>query len=300
MENPDFCWLTGLVSIVDGLGIVVGDDPGCVSDLGALEAVLPEAQKVVADAAYADAPAAAVALAKEIAAVSNLKKNPMVPGVYQVVSANVDFKAKQNKEKALYATVDEAGTPTFGWKDLAEGDIQFYFDFQKSENATDLVLGDEVAEEYKDLIYTIRAIATYHGATPYSVGEAGEQSVQIDLIPDEASDYVIKNVKGSAFSIGFYKNVDKFCLHANQHGGGTGQSGNIVYWTNDAGASQWYLRKVDYETSIDDLVTEGTEVVSVAYYTTAGAAIPAPAKGINIVVTTYANGVVEAKKVLVK
>ena len=299
MENPDFCWLTGLVSIVDNLGIVVGDDPGCVSDLGALEAVLPAAQAVIADSVYADAPAAAVALAKEIAAVETLEKNPMVPGIYQVVSANVDFMAKQNKEKALYATVDEAGTPTFGWKDLAEGDIQFYFDFQKSENAADRVEGG-LNEEYKDLVYTIRAISTYEGATPYYIGEADGQSTQIELFGDAASEYVIKNVKGSAFSIGLYKNVDSWCLHTNGHNGGTGQSSNIVYWNADAGASQWYLRKVDYETSIDDLVTEGTEVVSVAYYTTAGAAIPAPAKGINIVVTTYANGVVEAKKVLVK
>ena len=60
------------------------------------------------------------------------------------------------------------------------------------------------------------------------------------------------------------------------------------------------MRKVDYETSISDLVVEGDEVVSVAYFTPAGAAIPAPAQGINIVVTVYANGVVETKKVLVK
>ena len=299
MENPDFCWLAGLVGIVDNLGIVVGDDPGCVSDLGALEAVLPAAQKVLADSIFADAPAAAAALAKEIAIVGTLEKNPMMPGIYQVVSANVDFKNKQNKEKALYATVDESGTPTFGWKDLAEGDIQFYFDFQKSENAADLVEGG-LNEEYKDLVYTIRAISTYEGATPYYIGEADDQSTQIDLFGDAASDYVIKNVKGSAFSIGLYKNVDIWTVHANGHNSGAGQSGNIVYWNGDAGASQWYLRKVDYETSIDDLVTEGTEVVSVAYYTTAGAAIPAPAKGINVVVTVYANGVVETKKVLVK
>ena len=299
MDNPDFCWLTGLVSIVDGLGIVVGDDPGCVSNLGALETALPAAQEVIADSLYADAPAAAAALAKEIAAVETLEKNPMVPGVYQVVSANVDFMAKQNKEKALYATVDGDGNPTFGWKDLEEGNKEFYFDFQKSENAADLVEGG-LDEKYKDLIYNIRVIATNDSTALYYVGEADAKSVQIELFPDAASEYVIKNVKGSAFSIGLYKNVDEFCLHANGHNSGAGQSGNIVYWNGDAGASQWYLRKVDYETSIDDLVTEGTEVVSVAYYTTAGAAIPAPAKGINIVVTTYANGVVEAKKVRVK
>ena len=120
------------------------------------------------------------------------------------------------------------------------------------------------------------------------------------MFSKNGSDYLVLNATGSAFTLRLAGKGAGFSLHANQHGGGSGQNGNLVYWDGAAGASQWYLRKVDYETSIDDLVTEGTEVVSVAYYTTAGAAIPAPAKGINIVVTTYANGVVEAKKVLVK
>lgn len=300
MDNPDFCWLTSLVGIVDGLGIVVGDDPGCVSNLGALETVLPTAQKVVADSLYEDAAAAAAALAKEIAVVNSLEKNPMAPGLYQIVSANPDFKAKQNVEKALYATVTEDGTPTFGWKTIEQDNNQFYFDFQKSDMAADLVEGGTVAEEYKDLIYTIRAIATYEGATPYYIGEVDAQSTAIDLFSEMGSDYLVLNATGSAFTLRLAGKGAGFSLHANQHGGGTGQSSNLVYWDGAAGASQWYLRKVDAETSVEDLVVEGTEAVSVAYYTTAGAAIPAPVKGINIVVTTYANGVVETKKVLVK
>ena len=50
----------------------------------------------------------------------------------------------------------------------------------------------------------------------------------------------------------------------------------------------------------NDLVVDGAEVVSVGYYTPAGAAIPAPVSGVNIVVTVYSNGVIETKKVLVK
>ena len=107
------------------------------------------------------------------------------------------------------------------------------------------------------------------------------------------------NAKGSAFSFRLAGKGAGFSIHANQHGGGSGNSGNIVYWDGGAGASQWYLRKVDYETSIDDFVVEGTEVVAVSYFTPAGAAVPAPVMGINVVVTVYANGVVETKKVLV-
>ena len=301
MDNPDFFYLTNLTGAFDELGLIVGTDPGCVSDLGALEGVLAAGQQVVADSAYADAPAAAAALAKEIAAVANLQKNPMEEGVYQVVSANPDF-AKNNKTMALFATVDEAGAAEFGWKALEEDNIDFYFHFTKSENALDFVAGGTITEEQKDLLYAIKAIATYEGATPYYIGESDAQSTQIDLLADAWSDYLVLAANGSAFSFTLAGKDAKFSIHANGHGGGAGNNGNIVYWNADAGASQWYLRKVDYdlETSIEDLVVEGAEVVSVAYFTPAGAAIPAPVEGVNIVVTVYANGVVETKKVLVK
>ena len=300
IDNPDFFYLTNLVGAFDELGLVVGTNPGEVSNLGNLEGVYEDAQKVIADSAYVDAAAAAAALAKEIAVVNSLEKNPMAPGLYQIVSANPDFKAKQNVEKALYATVDVAGNQTFGWKTIEQDNIQFYFDFKQSEEAADLVEGGTVAEEYKDLIYTIRAIATYEGATPYYIGEVDAQSTAITLFADAGSDYLVLNATGSAFTFRLAGKGAGFSIHANQHASGAGQSGNIVYWNGDAGASQWYLRKVDYETSIDDFVVEGTEVVAVSYFTPAGAAVPAPVKGINVVVTVYANGVVETKKVLVK
>lgn len=300
MVNPDFYWLTNLTAAFDKLGLVVGTDPGCVSNLGALETVLAEGQRVVADSVYADAPAAAAALAKEIAAVNNLEKNPMVEGVYQVVSANVDFKTKQNVEKALYAHVTEDGTATFGWKTIEQDNIDFYFHFTKSENGADLEAGETIEEGQGELVYNIRAIATYEGATPYYIGEIDTQSTPVELYADAWSDYLVLNATGSAFTFRLAGKGAGFCIHANQHGGGTGQNGNIVYWDGGAGASQWYLRKVDYETSIDDFVVEGTEVVAVSYFTPAGAAVPAPVKGINVVVTVYANGVVETKKVLVK
>ncbi len=296
VDNPDFFYLTNLVGAFDELGLVVGTNPGEVSNLGNLEGVYEVAQKVIADSAYVDAPAAAAALAKEIAAVNSLEKNPMVEGVYQVVSAVAEFA----QTKALYAHVAEDGTPTFGWKSLEQDKIEFYFDFEKSESAEELVAEGTVNEEDADKVYTIRAINTYEGATPYYVGQADALSTPIDLFGDSWGDYLVLNANGSAFNFRLVGKGAGFCIHANGHGGGSGNSGNIVYWDGGAGASQWYLRKVDYQTSIDDFVVEGTEVVAVSYFTPAGAAVPAPVKGINVVVTVYANGVVETKKVLVK
>lgn len=300
MDNPDFYWLTNLTAAFDNLGLVVGTNPGEVSNLGNLESVLAEGQRVVADSVYADAPAAAAALAKEIAAVNSIEKNPMAPGIYQVVSASADFMNKQGVEKALYAHVAEDGTPTFGWKTIEQNNIQFYFDFQQVEDAEDLVAGDVISEEQADLVYTIKAIATYEGSTPYYIGEIDTQSTPVDLFSESGSYYLVLNARGSAFNFRLAGKGAGFCIHANHHGSGSGQNGNIVYWSGDAGASQWYLRKVDYETSINDFVVEGAEAVAVSYFTPAGAAVPAPVKGINVVVTVYSNGVVETKKVLVK
>ena len=299
MDNPDFFWLTNMTNVIENLGLVRGTNPGCVSDLGALGTALENAEQIVADSAYADAPAAAVALAKEIAAVDSLKKNPMVEGVYQVVSAEAGFMKNQKVEKALYATVNGSGT-SFGWKSIEEDNIEFYFAFEKSETAEDLVAADKIKEEQADLVYSIRAIATYVEETPYYVSKAKEKSKPFTLVSQYPVDYLVLNNAGSTFNLKLAEGAADFCIHANEHGGGTGQSGNIVYWDGTAGASQWYLRKVDYETSIDNFVTEGTEVVAVSYFTPAGAAVPAPVQGINIVVTVYANGVVETKKVLVK
>lgn len=299
IDNPDFFYLTNMVGALDQLGLKVGTNPGEVANLGNLEEVLAAAQVVIADSVYANAPAAAAALANEIAAVTSLEKNPMVEGIFQIVSASADFMAKQGVEKALYAHVDEEGTPTFGWKTIEQNNIDFYFAFEKAD-AEDLVAGGTIDEADADKVYTIRAISTYEPETAYYIGDAEAKSTQIDLYSDSPINYLVINVAGSAFNLQLAEKDNGFSIHANQHGSGSGQSSNIVYWDGSAGASQWYLRKVDYETSIDDFVAEGTEVVAVSYFTPAGAAVPAPVKGINIVVTVYANGVVETKKVLVK
>jgi hypothetical protein len=78
----------------------------------------------------------------------------------------------------------------------------------------------------------------------------------------------------------------------------------VTYGGGVNSASAWRFIYVgeadDYELSVEDVVVKGDEVVSVSYFTTSGAAIAEPVKGINIVVKVYANGVVEATKVLVK
>ena len=129
----------------------------------------------------------------------------------------------------------------------------------------------------------------------------GGGTTQVAMVDDfGAAVYVVKPLQANVYTI--YA-IGSDPLHTAGHGNGSGSQGAIVNWTGGAGtASSWTLRFVDdaEETSISDLVVEGAEVLSVGYYTPAGAAIPAPVSGVNIVVTVYSNGVIETKKVLVK
>ncbi len=305
MDNPDFYLLTNMTGAIDDLGLVVGSDPGCVESLGDIETSFAKAVECVEDSNYTAAPAIAKELAGKISGVENLEKVPMSAGVYMIVSANKSFYENQGVNKAMYATVDEEGAATLGWDNVPEGeDVSYYFDFQPSPRRDALLLAGDITDDQAEQLYTIRAIATYNGPTAYYIGASNEQSSPIELVESPLANsmpsYLVQLVNGSAFAIANYPDPKAWCIHANQHNNGAGESGNIVYWNSAAGASQWYLKKVDYTTSIEDLVTEGTEVVSVKYFTPAGAAIPAPVQGVNIVVTVYANGVVESKKVLVK
>lgn len=294
MDNPDFYWLTNLVGIVDGLGIEVGEDPGCVASLGDLQAAYDKALQVVADSTYAEATAAAQALAKNIGTVETLEKNPMKEGQYRIVSAYGEFYNQQGHKKAIYASEDGA---TFGWKQLTE-EKNFIFEFVKSPYASDYVDMGKVTEDEAEQIYTIRAFICGEDAPMY-ISEVEGMSTQIGLA-EYASDYLVKPADGSAFNFQLAANTT-LNLHAGGHSSGAGTQGTLVYWQAAPGASQWRLVYVaEKGSSVSDLLVEGTEVVSVAYFTPAGAAVPAPVKGVNVVVTVYANGVVETKKVLVK
>lgn len=301
MDNPDFYLLSNMTSVVANLGLLVGTDPGCVESLGSLETPLAEGIQCVEDSNYIAAPTIAAKLAAEIANVDNLEKVPMTEGVYMIQSAYPEFYNRQNVTKSIYATVTADGVASLGWKDSPTGaDETFYFSFEKSADAESLENAGTLTSEEAAQCYNIRAIATYDGAAPWYIGESDSQSTTIELAQGFTANYVVKESLGSAFNFANPGNLANFCLHAAGHGSGAGSGSTLVYWVGDPGASQWYLKKVDYETSIEDLIGEGDEVVSVAYYTPAGAAVPAPVKGINIVVTVYANGVVETKKVLVK
>ena len=297
MDNADFYWLTNMLGIVDGLGLVVGDDPGCVSSLGELEEAYAKAQAVVADSAYDEATAAANALAEKIGIAETLEKNPMVPGYYRIESGYAEYYKQQGHTKSVYVSPDAV---TLGWK-KSENNEAFYFDFQPYEDKGTLVDKGTITEEQAENCYQIRAVGTTEPGVAYYIFNAEGQSTALELVSDWTAPFLVIPSTGSNFNLADPRNTSSWCIHTGGHNSGAGSQGTLVYWTGTPGASQWRLVKVDYTpSSIEDLVAEGDEVVSVAYYTVGGASSSTPAKGVNIVKIVYANGIVETKKVLVK
>ena len=300
MDDPYYLWANGIPAILAELGLVVGNDPGCINgDIAALEAAIDAVENVIENEDKPAAEAAVKDFVANIALAQNVERVKVENNYwYAIESAYPEYYKQQNKVKAIYA--DANG---LSWMDAPEKynreNAQFVFQFQKYDAEAN-ELGLDVPEGEEDNVFFI-----YNDLigqqTGYGYAGTGGGTTQVSMADDfGAALYVVKPIEANIYTI-YAVGSDPF--HTAGHGSGSGAQGTIVNWTGGAGtASSWTLRFVDIEngTSISDLVVEGAEVVSVAYYTPAGAAIPAPVNGINIVVTVYNNGVIETKKVLVK
>ena len=302
MNDPYYLWANGIPALLESLGLIVGKDPGCVNgDIAALEAAIEDVEAVIENEEKENAQAAVEAFDESIALAQEVERIEVEDCYwYAIESAYPEYYKQQSKVKAIYAT--ETG---LAWMDAPAAydreNAQFVFQFQKYDAEAN-ELGLEIPEGEEDNVFFI-----YNDAigeqTGYGYAGTGGGTTQVAMADDfGAALYVVKPLQANIYTI--YA-VGSDPLHTAGHGNGAGGQGNIVNWTGGVGScSSWTLRFIDDNdestTSIGDLVVEGDEVVSVAYFTPAGSAIPAPVSGVNIVVTVYSNGVIETKKVLVK
>ena len=296
MDDPYYLWANGIGETLSELGLVVGNDPGCISgDIAALEAAIDAVEAVVENEDKEGAQAAVEAFVENVGLAQDAERVEVMDGYwYAIESAYTEYYAQQGKVKAIYA--DANG---LSWMDAPavynRENAQFVFQFQQYDGENDSDGHGVPAAEAKNVFKIFSdAVGMYAGT--------GGGTTQVSMADDfSAAVYVVKPIEANIYTI-YAIGADP--LHTAGHGNGAGASGTVVNWTGGAGtASSWTLRFVDdaeNTNSISDLVVEGADVVSVAYYTPAGAAIPAPVKGVNIVVTVYSNGVVEAKKKVVK
>ena len=296
MDDVYYLWANGIPATLQALGLVVGNDPGCIAgDIAALEAAVEAVEAVVENENKEGAQAAVEAFVANVGLAQNAERVEVMDGYwYAIESAYTEYYKQQSKIKAIYA--DANG---LSWMDAPAAynseNAQFVFQFQQydGENNPD---GLDVPEGEENNVFKI-----YSATEEMYVGTGGG-TTQVAMTDDfGAALYVVKPIEANIYTI--YA-VGSDPLHTAGHSNGAGGSGTVVNWNGGAGtASSWTFRFVDDAegtNSVEDLVVEGAEVVSVSYYTPAGAAIPAPVKGVNIVVTVYSNGVVEAKKKVVK
>ena len=289
MNHKDYYWLLSVLGLPEDLGLKFGNDPGCTPVSEAYENAVAEAEAFVAAADTVDTTAKkhVEALLAHVAQLS-AGKNPVVENTPYVLVASLPYFEKNGSEKVM--------TPGVGSVDGVEVAVPVWGN-----------MPSEITEEV-EFVFEAAAVQTENEAEAgnyfYIKNVANNQYIACTetgiFFTDakEGNHFYVNNVRGAVWA--FTRPGTDQAIHQQGHSEGSGSNGTLVYWSQTTGASQWYIMSVENATSIEDIVVEGDDVVSVAYYNAAGATLPAPAKGINVVVVVYANGVVETKKVLVK
>ncbi len=316
MDNPYLYWLKNAVAAATAMGVEVGPDPGyySVESAGAYAAALEKAQKALATNDEATAKSALPELEAAVLTAATAETNPIVEGTYVFEAAyRESFIASTGSSKYMctYFNDFEANSPncvsdySLWWADapavdLTEVHARYMFKLISASNSekVQLWLEDEVIDSVQAAnAYFIQSVEVgqYAGT---SVDGARSQDIGLTVDPEEP--YIIRSQGAYVFDF-WHPSHGNASMHLEGNSGGKGAGGDIVYWAGTDKASQWFLRNIDArKTNIGGAEAEGDEVVSVTYYTVGGVAVAAPVKGINIVKTVYANGVVKSETVLVK
>ena len=319
MDNPYIYWLKSVYAAASANALQVGIDPGYYSEasVGGYAKALAKAQSALEANDNAAAKEALIALetASNDAAAAEL--NPMVPGNYVIESSYAAYFAQQGVTKALcsyYNDYEDGGADseyslwwTDGPTDLENPAIYYQFKFESAANSeqVQIWLEDSVitADEAANAYYIKSVEVGQYVGTASSLDDSGipNRSKDIGLTAEPVYPYIVRAQGAYKFNLWCPVGPNN-CLHMEGHSSGAGKVGDIVHWNGGSvDASCWTLRSIDARTSIGNLTVEPEgDVVSTSYYTVAGAAVPAPVKGINIVKKVYANGAVESSKIYVK
>ncbi|MBR1947931.1 MAG: hypothetical protein IKA35_07650 [Bacteroidaceae bacterium] len=296
LDNPYYYWATSLATVAEGLGFIAGNNPGEYADLGTFATDLAAVQAVVENNDYAGAEAAAKKLAATLEAMAGgeYTQNPVTEGVYAIITdaRGANHVLNVNESGELKTVTASAET------DFTKGTaLTYLFQLEVPANLDEFLLNEEITEEQKDKVFTIKHI---HTGNYIIAGDGTSQPVSVGDDKDQAGAFLFTGGDTNYFTIAKVNNYEgNNQLHESNWGDGT-----VLHWNGQptaSSASAWRLVRVDVDpTSVDSIVTEGSEVVSVKYYTAGGAESAAPVKGINVVTIVYSNGVTETKKVVVE
>jgi hypothetical protein len=316
MDNPYLYWLKNAVAAATAMGVEVGPDPGYYSQesAGAYAAALAKAQKALATNDEATAKSALPELEAAVLEAATAVKNPVIEGTYVFEPAYKEqFIQSSGKSRYMctYFNDFEANSPnclsdlSLFWGDAPEGDmtkIHNRYKFQLISAANSEKVQIWLEDETIDSVQAANAyfIKSIEAGQYVGTSVDGARSQDIGLTVEAEEPYIIRSQGAYVFDF-WHPSHANASLHLEGNSGGSGQGGDIVYWSGTDKASQWYLHNLDKRTSINDIISgEGDEAVAVYYYTIGGTAIAAPVQGVNIVKTVYANGVIKTEKIYVK
>lgn len=303
MDTPDFVYLKSLANMANNDELwVLGNNPGCIKMSDADKKAYDEAVAAATVAVNENETANAATLAKNLedaiqAGFSSNRIGFDASCEYAIVSALEAFYNNNQQYRAMYAYKNQTLGDLIDWKncpaEFNDENREFLFTFTEINESNMGAYEIEVPEEHLGKAYFIK-----NAANGLYAGAMVDNRLPMFEI-DQAGLFIFENLEKDVYNI----LVDGNTLHAQGHASGAGQSGEIVNWgggVNSASAWRFVLVNGDINTAVENIVVEGDEVVAVEYYTPAGVAIAAPVKGINIIIKRYANGVVEATKVVVK
>ena len=338
MSNPYVYWLSNVYPEAAKVNLIVGTDPGYYT-AGSFQPfvdAVAQAQLAINENNNELAKTALFNLWSAWELPNTAERNPVVAGTYVIEADDVRFIQNQGSPVAICAYFNpfekysgELSTSSeyslwwtripFDYSDVNAIDKMFQFEFIPAviteEAPAGAIYSEQLAAWYADSVVTEKQLASaffikslktnqYMGVSELVDKNTGVPMISrnIGFTDEPLYPYIVREQGAYKFDIWCPVGSNN-CLHQENHSNGTGQPSHIVHWNGGSSvqASLWQLRNLDIRTSIDDLVIDAEgEVVSVAYYTVDGVAVAAPVKGINIVKSTYANGVVKTSKVFVK
>jgi hypothetical protein len=244
MDDVYYLWANSIPATLESLGLVTGNDPGCLAgDISALESAVDAVTAVVANEDKEGAQAAVEAFVANVDLAKTAERVGVVDGCrYAIESAYPEFYNRQGWVKAIYAS--ESG---LYWKDAPaeynNDNEEFIFEFHKYDGYEDID-GYGVPQDVADDVYKIynRKFESYVGL------EYGNSNPVTMTDEYDAGVYVVKPLIGNIHTI--YA-IGQNPLHTAGHANGDGTGGNIVNWVGGAGStSSWVIRLVDDEEEI--------------------------------------------------
>ena len=312
VENYDKMYLESILSSIEGLGFTpesFGDNPGQYSGTGVekFSEALTAAKAVNESKDFLAIKKAIENLQDNLEVLSTLDINPIIAGgEYHIVSAYNNFYDNNKKEMAIYAAANDDSNPEVTSIDQPYWGVFPEDDSESKEEYT------WIAEEGDVTNIDAAPGSTYvylkNKATGEYLGTADKFATSLPM-SESPTLYFFKTAGGYKFNIGSYEAQKNFMenshthnyLHPLGHNEGKANNGHICLWRYNVGQSRWKLINAA-TTAINNIVEDEAdgEVLYTTYYSMDGKVHAAPVKGVNIVKSVYANGVVKTKKILVQ